>query len=83
MDPGSARRALTGCGKRLHKRTRGKWSGWERSWWERVVSARCSSGPRRAGVDVPWPDQVPAVVEAWYPGEEDGNPSGKRRVWLQ
>ena len=22
---------------------------------------------------MPWLDQVPAVVEAWYPGEEDGN----------
>jgi beta-glucosidase len=22
---------------------------------------------------MPWADQVPAIVEAWYPGEEDGN----------
>ncbi|HZC25902.1 MAG TPA: glycoside hydrolase family 3 C-terminal domain-containing protein, partial [Actinopolymorphaceae bacterium] len=28
-----------------------------------------SGGP----VLMPWADQVPAVVEAWYPGEEDGN----------
>ena len=28
-----------------------------------------SGGP----VLMPWADQVPAIVEAWYPGEEDGN----------
>src|SRR5205085_4682036 len=22
---------------------------------------------------MPWVDQVPAILEAWYPGEEDGN----------
>ncbi len=48
-----------------------------------VVVAK-SGGP----VLMPWADQVPAIVEAWYPGEEDGsvvaavlfgdvNPSGK------
>jgi beta-glucosidase len=26
-----------------------------------------------APILMPWIDQVPAVVEAWYPGEEDGN----------
>ena len=26
-----------------------------------------------APVTMPWLDSVPAVVEAWYPGEEDGN----------
>ena len=26
-----------------------------------------------SAVLMPWIDQVPAVVEAWYPGEEDGN----------
>jgi beta-glucosidase len=41
-----------------------------------------------SAVLMPWADQVPAIVEAWYPGEEDGavvaavlfgdvNPSGK------
>jgi beta-glucosidase len=26
-----------------------------------------------SAVLMPWIDQVPAIVEAWYPGEEDGN----------
>lgn len=26
-----------------------------------------------SAVLMPWVDQVPAIVEAWYPGEEDGN----------
>lgn len=26
-----------------------------------------------SAVLMPWSDQVPAIVEAWYPGEEDGN----------
>jgi beta-glucosidase len=26
-----------------------------------------------SAVLMPWADQVPALVEAWYPGEEDGN----------
>ncbi|HEY3716491.1 MAG TPA: glycoside hydrolase family 3 C-terminal domain-containing protein [Jatrophihabitantaceae bacterium] len=34
-----------------------------------MVAVVKSGGP----VLMPWVDQVPAVVEAWYPGEEDGN----------
>src|SRR5262249_4913515 len=26
-----------------------------------------------SAVLMPWVDQVPAILEAWYPGEEDGN----------
>jgi beta-glucosidase len=35
----------------------------------RTVVVVKSGGP----VLMPWLDKVPAVVEAWYPGEEDGN----------
>jgi beta-glucosidase len=45
-----------------------------------LVSAVAAANPRtvvilKTGgpVLMPWLDQVPAVVEAWYPGEEDGN----------
>jgi beta-glucosidase len=50
----------------------------------RTIVVVKSGGP----VLMPWADQVPAILEAWYPGEEDGtvvadllfgkvNPSGK------
>ena len=26
-----------------------------------------------SAVLMPWVDKVPAILEAWYPGEEDGN----------
>ncbi|HTD23867.1 MAG TPA: glycoside hydrolase family 3 C-terminal domain-containing protein [Terriglobales bacterium] len=29
-----------------------------------------------SAVLMPWADQVPAILEAWYPGEEDGNAVG-------
>jgi beta-glucosidase len=35
----------------------------------RTVVVVKSGGP----VLMPWVDRVPAIVEAWYPGEEDGN----------
>jgi beta-glucosidase len=45
-----------------------------------LVSAVAAANPHTvvvlksgAPVLMPWLDQVPAVVEAWYPGEEDGN----------
>jgi beta-glucosidase len=47
---------------------------------DRLVSAVAAANPRTvavvksgAPVLMPWLDEVPAVVEAWYPGEEDGN----------
>jgi beta-glucosidase len=47
---------------------------------DQLVSAVAAANPRTvvvvksgAPVLMPWLDQVPAVVEAWYPGEEDGN----------
>jgi beta-glucosidase len=45
-----------------------------------LVAAVAAANPRTvvvvksgAPVLMPWLDRVPAVVEAWYPGEEDGN----------
>ena len=45
-----------------------------------LVSAVAAANPRtvvvvKSGgpVLMPWAGQVPAIVEAWYPGEEDGN----------
>jgi len=45
-----------------------------------IVSAAAAANPKtivvlKTGgpVLMPWLDQVPAVLEAWYPGEEDGN----------
>src|SRR5205814_9574943 len=45
-----------------------------------LVRAVVAANPRTivvvksgAPVLMPWIDQVPAVLEAWYPGEEDGN----------
>lgn len=47
---------------------------------DRLVSAVAEANPRTvvvlktgSAVLMPWIDQVPAVLEAWYPGEEDGN----------
>lgn len=47
---------------------------------DQLVAAVAAANPRTvvvvksgAPVLMPWLDQVPAVVEAWYPGEEDGN----------
>ena len=47
---------------------------------DQLVSAVAAANPRtvvvlKTGgpVLMPWLDQVPAVLEAWYPGEEDGN----------
>ncbi|GAA4623483.1 glycoside hydrolase family 3 C-terminal domain-containing protein [Actinoallomurus vinaceus] len=47
---------------------------------DKLVSAVAAANPRtvvvlKTGgpVLMPWLDQVPAVLEAWYPGEEDGN----------
>jgi beta-glucosidase len=47
---------------------------------DQLVSAVAAANPHTvvvvksgAPVLMPWLDQVPAVVEAWYPGEEDGN----------
>jgi beta-glucosidase len=47
---------------------------------DQLVSAVAAANPRTvvvvksgAPVLMPWLDEVPAVVEAWYPGEEDGN----------
>jgi beta-glucosidase len=46
----------------------------------KLVSAVAAANPRTivvlksgAAITMPWLDQVHAVVEAWYPGEEDGN----------
>lgn len=47
---------------------------------DQLVSAVAAANPRtvvilKTGgpVLMPWLDQAPAVLEAWYPGEEDGN----------
>ncbi|HEX6471506.1 MAG TPA: glycoside hydrolase family 3 C-terminal domain-containing protein [Streptosporangiaceae bacterium] len=47
---------------------------------DQLVAAVAAANPNTvvvvksgAPVLMPWLDQVPAVVEAWYPGEEDGN----------
>ncbi len=47
---------------------------------DQLVAAVAAANPRTvvvvksgAPVLMPWLDQVPAVLEAWYPGEEDGN----------
>jgi beta-glucosidase len=47
---------------------------------DQLVAAVAAANPHTivviksgAPVLMPWLDQVPAVVEAWYPGEEDGN----------
>ncbi len=47
---------------------------------DELVQAVVAANPRTivvvksgAPVLMPWIDQVPAVLEAWYPGEEDGN----------
>jgi beta-glucosidase len=47
---------------------------------DELVRAVVAANPRTivvvksgAPVLMPWIDQVPAVLEAWYPGEEDGN----------
>ena len=46
----------------------------------RLISAVAAANPRTivvlntgAAVTMPWLDSVRAVVEAWYPGQEDGN----------
>jgi beta-glucosidase len=45
-----------------------------------LVSAVVAANPRTVVVSktggpvlMPWVDQVPAILQAWYPGEEDGN----------
>jgi beta-glucosidase len=45
-----------------------------------LISAVAAANPRTVvvlkdgdPVLMPWADQVPALLEAWYPGEEDGN----------
>ncbi len=45
-----------------------------------MISALAAANPRTVvvlkdgdAVLMPWIDQVPAVLEAWFPGEEDGN----------
>jgi beta-glucosidase len=47
---------------------------------DQLVSAVAAANPRTvvvlnsgAPVLLPWVDQVPALLETWYPGEEDGN----------
>lgn len=47
---------------------------------DRLVAAVAAANPHtvavvKSGTPVlmPWVDKVPAVLEAWYPGEEDGN----------
>lgn len=47
---------------------------------DQLVKAVAAANPRTvvvlktgSGVLMPWAEQVPAIVEAWYPGEEDGN----------
>src|SRR4051794_13777085 len=47
---------------------------------DQLVQAVAAANPRTvvvlnsgAPVLMPWVDSVPAIVEAWYPGEEDGN----------
>src|SRR6202012_1421678 len=65
---------------------------------DQLISAVAAANPHtivvlKTGgpVLMPWLDEVPAVLEAWYPGEEDGNavadllfgkanPSGKLTV---
>jgi beta-glucosidase len=62
---------------------------------DKLVEAVAAANPRTvvvlksgSAVLMPWADRVPAILEAWYPGEEDGhavaavllgdfNPSGK------
>jgi beta-glucosidase len=45
-----------------------------------LINAVAASNPRTivvlksgSAVLMPWVEQVPAILEAWYPGEEDGN----------
>src|SRR5262249_38862834 len=45
-----------------------------------LVKAVAAANPRTvvvlktgSAILMPWVDQVPAILEAWYPGEEDGN----------
>jgi beta-glucosidase len=47
---------------------------------DQLVEAVAAANPRTivvvksgAPVLMPWVDKVPAILEAWYPGEEDGN----------
>jgi beta-glucosidase len=47
---------------------------------DRLVEAVAAANPRTvvvlkdgSAVLMPWLDQVPAILDAWYPGEEDGN----------
>ncbi|MGP8243064.1 MAG: glycoside hydrolase family 3 C-terminal domain-containing protein [Bryobacteraceae bacterium] len=47
---------------------------------DQLVTAVAAANPRTvvvlksgSAVLMPWLDRVPAVLEAWYPGEEDGN----------
>lgn len=49
-------------------------------WQNELVEAVAAANPRTivvlksgAAVTMPWIDHVPAVLEAWYPGQEDGN----------
>ncbi|SNT35617.1 beta-glucosidase [Granulicella rosea] len=46
----------------------------------RLIAAVAAANPKTvvvlksgSAVIMPWVDQVPAILEAWYPGEEDGN----------
>jgi beta-glucosidase len=47
---------------------------------DQLISAVAAANPHTivvlktgSAVLMPWVDQVPAILEAWYPGEEDGN----------
>lgn len=47
---------------------------------DHLVQAVAAANPRTvvvvksgSAILMPWVDQVPAILEAWYPGEEDGN----------
>ena len=47
---------------------------------DELVTAVATANPRTvvvlktgSAVLMPWAEQVPAIVEAWYPGQEDGN----------
>jgi len=47
---------------------------------DRLVEAVAAANPRTivvlktgSAVLMPWEEKVPAILEAWYPGEEDGN----------